>query len=72
MMPDVTGRDVHEHITAHHPGMLDKIVFMTGGAFTERASEFIARVNAPRVDKPFDVSTIRTVLREKLDPNHKA
>jgi nitrogen-specific signal transduction histidine kinase/CheY-like chemotaxis protein len=70
MMPDVTGRDVHEHITAHHPGMLDKIVFMTGGAFTERASEFIARVNAPRVDKPFDVSTIRTVLREKLDPNY--
>ncbi|KIG16300.1 Sensory box histidine kinase/response regulator [Enhygromyxa salina] len=71
MMPDVTGRDVHEHITEHHPGMLDKIVFMTGGAFTERAAEFIARVNAPRVDKPFDVSTIRAVLRQKLDPNYQ-
>ncbi|PRP90392.1 response regulator [Enhygromyxa salina] len=71
MMPDVTGRDVHEHITEHHPGMVDKIVFMTGGAFTERASEFISRVNAPRVDKPFDVSTIRAILRQKLDPNHQ-
>ena len=66
MMPDMTGRDVHEQITERHGGMLDKIVFMTGGAFTERAAEFIERVNALRVDKPFDLGTIRTVLREKL------
>jgi PAS domain S-box-containing protein len=68
MMPDMTGRDVHEQITERHTAMLDKIVFMTGGAFTERATEFIERVNARRVDKPFDLGTIRTVLREKLDP----
>jgi PAS domain S-box-containing protein len=68
MMPDMTGRDVHEQIVERHAGMLDKIVFMTGGAFTERAAEFIERVNARRVDKPFDLGTIRTVLREKLEP----
>jgi PAS domain S-box-containing protein len=67
MMPDMTGRDVHEQITERHTAMLDKIVFMTGGAFTERAAEFIERVNARRIDKPFDLGTIRTVLREKLD-----
>jgi CheY-like chemotaxis protein len=66
MMPDMTGRDVHEQISERHAAMLDKIVFMTGGAFTERAAEFIERVNAQRVDKPFDLGTIRTVLREKL------
>jgi PAS domain S-box-containing protein len=70
MMPDLTGRDVHEQIGERHAAMLDRIVFMTGGAFTERASEFIERVNARRVDKPFDVATIRTVLREKLDPTY--
>jgi two-component system cell cycle sensor histidine kinase/response regulator CckA len=68
MMPDMTGRDVHEQISERHTAMLDKIVFMTGGAFTERAAEFIERVNAQRVDKPFDLGTIRTVLREKLGP----
>ena len=70
MMPDLTGRDVHEQIGERHASMLERIVFMTGGAFTERASEFIERVNARRVDKPFDVATIRTVLREKLDPTY--
>jgi len=68
MMPDLTGRDVYEHISAHHQGMLDKIVFMTGGAFTEKASEFAGSVNAQRIDKPFEWSTIRTVLRDKLTP----
>ncbi len=68
MMPDLTGRDVHEQIVERHTDMLDRIVFMTGGAFTERASEFIERVNAQRIDKPFDITTIRTVIREKLDP----
>jgi PAS domain S-box-containing protein len=72
MMPDMTGRDVHEQISERHTGMLDKIVFMTGGAFTERAAEFIERVNARRVDKPFDLGTIRTVLREKLEPKPTA
>jgi CheY-like chemotaxis protein len=71
MMPDVTGADVHDHIAKHHPDMLDRIVFMTGGAFTERAAGFIERVSAPRVDKPFELTTIRKVLREKLDPNYK-
>ncbi|MFO7561563.1 MAG: response regulator [Enhygromyxa sp.] len=70
MMPDLTGRDVHEQIQERHAVMLERVVFMTGGAFTERASEFIERVNARRVDKPFDVATIRTVLREKLDPSY--
>jgi PAS domain S-box-containing protein len=70
MMPDLTGRDVHDQIVERHANMLERIVFMTGGAFTERASEFIERVNARRVDKPFDIATIRTVLREKLDPTY--
>lgn len=66
MMPDFTGRDVYEAIVERHPAMLDKIVFMTGGAFTERAADFIEHVKAPRIDKPFDMGTIRTVLRDKL------
>lgn len=70
MMPDLTGRDVHEQLGERHASMLDRIVFMTGGAFTERASEFIQRVNCRRIDKPFDIATIRAVLREKLDPSY--
>ena len=74
MMPDLTGRDVYEHVRERHPELLDRVVFMTGGAFTERASEFIERVSAQRIDKPFDITAIRSVLRDKLtsDPGKSA
>ena len=72
MMPDLTGRDVYEHIVEHHPAMAKRIVFMTGGAFTERAAEFIERVEARRIDKPFDIAVIRTVMREELEKHRAA
>ncbi len=67
MMPDIGGRDVHAHIQALHPVMRSHIVFMTGGAFTEQASEFIQQLSARRIDKPFDIGTIRAVMREELE-----
>jgi CheY-like chemotaxis protein/two-component sensor histidine kinase len=72
MMPELTGRDVFEHIEARHPAYLAKIVFMTGGAFTERAAEFVEHVRARKIDKPFDIGLIRAILREFLDPQHRA
>ena len=67
MMPDLGGSDVYDEIVARHPGCVKQVVFMTGGAFTERASDFIERVAARRLDKPFDMATIRAVLREQLE-----
>ncbi|MFV8754080.1 response regulator [Nannocystaceae bacterium ST9] len=71
MMPELTGRDVFEHIERNHPAYLKKIVFMTGGAFTERAAEFVEQVKARKIDKPFDIGLIRAILREFLDPAHR-
>jgi two-component system, cell cycle sensor histidine kinase and response regulator CckA len=53
MMPDVTGMDVYKALSTIAPEMLDKVVLMTGGAFTAQARQFIADVNAPLLEKPF-------------------
>ena len=55
MMKDKTGMDFSEQIDARSPELRARAVFMTGGAFTPRASAFVEQ-NADRcVDKPFDI-----------------
>jgi len=40
------------------------MVFMTGGAFTSRARTFLSTVPNLRIDKPFDLSNIRALVRD--------
>ena len=42
-----------------------KKVFMTGGAFTARAAEFLATMRNPRLDKPFDLATLRAIVSKR-------
>jgi hypothetical protein len=39
------------------------MVFVTGGAFTQAASEFLERVPNPRLEKPIDRAALREVVR---------
>ena len=41
----------------------DRIVFLTGGAFTHRARLFLDEVKNPRLDKPFDADILRAAVR---------
>ncbi len=67
MMPDLTGMDVHEHLARTLPALAARMVFMTGGIFTERAEAFLAAVPNARLDKPLDVQILRACLRETLE-----
>lgn len=53
MMPDVTGMDLHAALSLEVPDQVDKMAFMTGGAFTSRAHDFLDRVRTPCIEKPF-------------------
>ncbi len=55
MMKDMTGMDVFVELQRRRPGAEAALVFMTGGAFTERARSFLASVGNPWLQKPFDV-----------------
>lgn len=58
MMPDVTGMDVYEALRAIDPSLLERVVLMTGGAFTPAAREFLAVTNAPLIEKPFQAGAL--------------
>jgi CheY-like chemotaxis protein/anti-sigma regulatory factor (Ser/Thr protein kinase) len=55
MMTGMSGMDFADALAARAPAYLDRVVFMTGGAFTARARDFRNRRAARCVDKPFDV-----------------
>ncbi len=62
MMPDMTGMDVHAFVRFHAPGQEKQIVLMTGGAFTERAQEFLARVSNVILRKPFAIADVVQIV----------
>lgn len=64
MMPDVSGEHVYRAVSEHAPGLLPRFVFMTGGAFTERAQEFLAQFAGRQLEKPFNIDEVELLLSE--------
>lgn len=53
MMPGLNGRDVFRRISAEHPGLERRLVFISGGAFTQELDEFLTRTPNQFLSKPF-------------------
>lgn len=64
MMPDVSGAAVYEAVKRSYPALVRCFVFMTGGAFTERAREFLAKHPGAQLEKPFNIDDIEKLLRQ--------
>jgi CheY-like chemotaxis protein len=71
MMPDVSGIDIYEWLNERSPELARRIVFITGGAFTPRARDFIDKVPNLHVEKPFDPKNLRSLVRDLLSPPGK-
>ncbi len=67
MMPDVTGMDLYERVAGLDRPSADRIVFLTGGAFTRRAEDFLRLVKNPRLEKPFDTAMLLAALAIVLE-----
>jgi PAS domain S-box-containing protein len=67
MMPLMTGMEFHTRLAALVPQQADRVVFMTGGAFTPRAREFLARLPNLGLEKPFDLSHILAMVSAQLE-----
>ena len=64
MMPGVSGIDLHRELLAAEPGQAERIVFMSGGALSQRAERFLAGVANVVLTKPFTMSSIRTIVAD--------
>jgi signal transduction histidine kinase len=66
MMPEVSGMEFYEVLRREFPSVADRVVFMTGGVFTEDAREFMTHVSNPCIQKPFDPEALEDALRRVL------
>ena len=64
MMPDVSGSAVYEEVKRSYPALVRCFVFMTGGAFTDRARDFLAKHPGIQLEKPFNIEDIERLLRQ--------
>jgi len=64
MMPEMSGIEVYQRIFEQHPGQEQKLVFVTGGAFTEPAAQFIESVKNQKLKKPFTGSALRALVAQ--------
>ncbi|HYQ26831.1 MAG TPA: ATP-binding protein [Polyangiaceae bacterium] len=62
MMPDVNGAAVYASVERDYPELAQRFVFMTGGAFTSRAREFLSQHPGAQLEKPFNISDIEKLL----------
>jgi CheY-like chemotaxis protein len=62
MMPHMTGMDLYEQLCAIAPDQARRMIFLTGGAFTERARQFLDGVKNPCVEKPFELANVLELI----------
>ena len=66
MMPEFSGMDLHAWLTEAHPALAERLVFITGGAFTPGARDYLSRIDNARIDKPFQPAEIRELVTARI------
>lgn len=70
MMPELSGMDIYQVLRFNRPGYESRIVFMTGGAFTPSARRFLEQVPNQRIEKPFNLRSLRRLVQRSARWHH--
>jgi PAS domain S-box-containing protein len=66
MMPEMSGSEFYTALHQRLSEQAERIIFITGGAFTLRAREFLDRVPNARLHKPFEIADLRALVNERV------
>jgi PAS domain S-box-containing protein len=66
MMPIMTGMELYSALASSSSEHAERMVFLTGGAFTPLARDFVDKVQNPHLEKPFALQTLRALVNERL------
>ena len=61
-MPGMDGPELYDRMSVAAPDQLRRTIFLTGGAYTSRAQEFLARIDNEQMEKPFEFESLRATL----------
>lgn len=66
MMPGITGMEFHSRLVQVDPDQASNVIFLTGGAFTSQARQFLEDVDNLCIDKPFDILDLWSLVNNRL------
>jgi len=67
VMPGMGGVEFWSEVGAAHPSLLDRFVFMTGGAQTAQDEQFLASGVVEVLRKPFSSDALRRLVASRID-----
>jgi two-component system cell cycle sensor histidine kinase/response regulator CckA len=65
-MPEVSGMEIYRTVVATRADLGPRFIFMSGGISSSRAREFLDSLPNARLDKPFDLETVRALVRTRI------
>jgi DNA-binding response OmpR family regulator len=69
VMPEVSGIDLYKELRRIAPDQADCVIFLTGGAFSEHAQDFLDGLSNPWFEKPCNLEMLRAAVREVVVRN---
>lgn len=66
MMPTMSGVDLHARIGHFAPHVARRMIFLTAGAFTEKARAFLASGDVAWFEKPIDPDRLREIVSDRV------
>ena len=64
MMPRMSGMDLERELRLRHAELADRMVFISGGAFSDGAASFLEETEQPVLEKPFDGASLREIVAD--------
>lgn len=66
-MSGMTGIELHDLLSAGHADQAQRMVFLSGGAFTGETIDFLRQMSHRHLEKPFALSQLRALIRDQLE-----
>ena len=64
-MPDMSGMDLYAEVKRRFPGVAERFVFVTGGAFSPEAKRFLEEVGPSVIHKPFRIEEVLDLIEQQ-------
>ncbi len=65
-MPGINGRQFYSLAVQKNPVLAQQIIFLTGDVVNEETQAFLSSIGNPHIAKPFNLTSVKTVVEECL------
>jgi CheY-like chemotaxis protein len=67
-MPGLGGAELYDWLRVNRPDLIARLIVATGDAVSQEAAEFVQRTACPVLQKPFELSELRSLVRRLTSP----